>query len=195
MRRKQMILGYPTLSKEDIRTLTAQKLEHIDPALLITPYNNDKEWEERIKSMWWAKCNNDEPGMEKMYLLRDKLLAIGGCEVCMPVTEDDYDDIMQYGQIWDNLRTIRMKGRPSQCHSNAAELWYNNRKSSTEKDFAVIICTGYALSDDGLWRQHSWLIQAGPRSNVLVETTEPRVCYFGFGMTFDQAEDFEYWNS
>ena len=37
------------------------------------------------------------------------------------------------------------------------------------------IPTGYALSDDGLWRQHTW----GLLRNGVLETTEVRLRYFG----------------
>jgi hypothetical protein len=39
----------------------------------------------------------------------------------------------------------------------------------------VVIATGYALSDDGLWRQHSWDVL---RDGIL-ETTKARQKYFG----------------
>lgn len=38
------------------------------------------------------------------------------------------------------------------------------------------IGTGYALSDDGLWRQHSWGLEA---DGVVVETTFERRSYVG----------------
>ena len=37
------------------------------------------------------------------------------------------------------------------------------------------IGTGYALSVDGLWRQHSW----GVARDLIIESTEARVKYFG----------------
>jgi hypothetical protein len=57
----------------------------------------------------------------------------------------------------------------SNCHKNVAEFW--QRRSGN----LIALATGYALSDDGLWRQHSW----GIRSNAIFETTEPRKIYFG----------------
>jgi hypothetical protein len=51
---------------------------------------------------------------------------------------------------------------------NSAALWGKDTKRRQ-------IGTGYALSDDGIWRRHSWVLE-GKR---LSETTVPRECYFG----------------
>jgi hypothetical protein len=39
----------------------------------------------------------------------------------------------------------------SRCHENVARLWTDKRWG------LVAIGTGYALSEDGLWRRHSWV--------------------------------------
>jgi hypothetical protein len=53
------------------------------------------------------------------------------------------------------------------------------------------IVTGYALSDDGLWRQHSWLHDtAGFRRRHTIETTERRIRYFGVWLDEDEARAF-----
>jgi hypothetical protein len=49
------------------------------------------------------------------------------------------------------------------------------------------ICTGYALTRDGMWRQHSWVYT---RSGTVVETTVKRVQYFGFIMNETECEIF-----
>lgn len=77
----------------------------------------------------------------------------------------------------------RMRGEDCHCHSNSALLWEVNKDKT-------VICTGYALSADGMWRQHSWLIHRKPRSNRVVETTEPRILYYGFAMTPELCEEF-----
>ena len=123
-----------------------------------------------------------------MIELHRRLLDIGGVETCFPGYEEDINNILEYGQTWDVLTTQLKRGEPSQCHRNAANLWHNNRNSKT---FRLIMCTGYALSNDGVWRQHSWLIQAKPRANVLIETTVPRIAYHGFAMTTEIAKEFE----
>jgi hypothetical protein len=63
-------------------------------------------------------------------------------------------------------------GDASECHGNTAALWIRAE--------ADAIGTGYALSDDGLWRQHSWGVDA---DGTVVETTERRVAYVGVVLT------------
>ena len=57
--------------------------------------------------------------------------------------------------------------------------------------------TGYALSDDGMWRQHSWCIcDAGEEyieDSIIIETTEKRLAYFGFIMDEEESEEFVCW--
>ena len=189
MRRCDMISGYPTLNRTAVQDLIRQKQEHAK--LHWVPYDGDPGWKERIKENWWAvgyEGSYDKVD-KRMLTLRDKLLSIGGCEACLAFYEEDLEDILEYGQVWDNLPVKRMKGRPSRCHANSANLWFNNRNAYKD-GHTVIICTGYALTEDGVWRQHSWLVHAKPRSNMLIETTVPRIAYFGFGMTYDQASEF-----
>ena len=194
MKRMDAILNYPDLTINEIQDLIKQSKPHTDFSNLITPYSGNKEWEESCRTkMWWGReyTGPVEDKCKPTLALKQLLLAQGGCEACLPAIEEDLAQIISHGQLWDNLTTKRMKGRPCQCHANASELWYNNKDSWRTKGFAVIICTGYALSSDGFWKQHSWLIQAKPRANVLIETTEPRIAYYGFGMPYKMAEEFE----
>jgi len=74
---------------------------------------------------------------------------------------------------------VPIDGRRSQCHTNAAQLWLDKK--------VCAIATGYALSDDGLWRQHSWGVDEDGRA---VETTEERIAYFGFELDEDESREF-----
>lgn len=147
----------------------------------------DKEWQELInKENWWASGYiGDEKGGDKEKELIKKLLTFGGYEVCMPYIEEDADKILSRGQLWYGDRVQVFKGRPSQCHSNICDLWEQNRN-----EHEVAIATGYALSSDGMWRQHSWMMLRGARSVKVIETTEKRVAYFGFVMTQKESFDF-----
>jgi hypothetical protein len=58
--------------------------------------------------------------------------------------------------------------------------------AADEKRLAAIV-TGWALSEDGIWRQHSWGIDWKGR---LVETTLPRTRYFGVYMVRETANEF-----
>jgi len=125
-----------------------------------------------------------QPGLAA---LRVKLLELGGHTVCL-LQEEDLDKIISRGEMFKGRGSLMMKGRPSQCHANSAELWNVNKNK-------VEIVTGYALSLDedglGVWRQHSWLVTKEGR---VVETTTKRKTYFGFRMTTVEAEEFYYNN-
>ena len=84
---------------------------------------------------------------------------------------------------WNPMNTKLMHGKPSKCHANSANLWEQNKDITR-------ICTGYALSKDGMWRQHSWLVWHKARSNQIVETTVKRIAYYGFVMTYDMCQQF-----
>ncbi len=111
--------------------------------------------------------------------LEQKLLSMGG-EMVVPRWEPDQDMILSRGWLWagDNIKIV--SGVPSNCHGNVAEFWRSNPKRYS-------IATGWALSDDGLWRQHSWIFD---RCTV-IETTNPREKYFGFVLTSLEARQFE----
>lgn len=78
-----------------------------------------------------------------------------------------------------------MEGVPNQCHKNSCELWYANNDT-----FDIHICTGYALSQDGLWRQHSWLVAIIENQPKIIETTVDWVAYYGFIRTEEECELF-----
>ncbi len=90
---------------------------------------------------------------------------------------------MQRGQFWYGDKIHIMKGDPGECHRNSSLIWKRNKNS-------IRLVTGYALSDDGMWRQHSWCIWIKPRVNRVIETTAKRIAYFGFVMTLAECERF-----
>lgn len=150
----------------------------------------DKEWENNIKDMWWYHKNNKIPVCaphikfdERMFDLRKKLLSFAGSEVCMPVVDGDLDNILSRGQIWYGDRIQMRIGQQSRCHENSSRLWKNNKDR-------YVLCTGYALTPDGMWRSHSWLVEPRTRKSRIIETTVPRILYFGFAMSKEQAEEF-----
>jgi hypothetical protein len=72
-----------------------------------------------------------------------------------------------------------LPGEDNDCHTNAAVLWTDGTTTA--------IGTGYALSDDGLWRQHSWGVDTG---GTVVETTEERLRYVGLVLSGADAMRF-----
>lgn len=155
----------------------------------------DPEWQERIDAEWWgkkglskglaAKLANGKAIDSRFIELNRLLLSFGGHETCFPAVEEDMAKILERGQLWIGDHSILIKGEPSRCHANSSNLWLANKDKNE-----VAIATGYALSKDGLWRQHTWLVQRNARSVRVIETTVKRVCYFGFVMTDAEAEKF-----
>lgn len=111
-------------------------------------------------------------------LLESKLLAVGGNSVCYQ-SEPHLSEIVERGiQFGGKSRTFR--GERSRCHGNVARLW------NQFKDEGFEIVTGYALTEDGMWRQHSW----GRMDGFTIETTVKRKKYFGVILTKDEAANF-----
>jgi hypothetical protein len=148
-----------------------------------TPINN--EWKENISTCFWSTSYKGDivDHLLKIIALRDKLLSFGGDEACMPVIEPDLNDIISRGQLWPGTRIKMMEGETCHCHANSAYLWDANRHRT-------VLATGYALSNDGMWRQHSWVVQLNSRRNTIIETTKERIAYFGFVMTEEEGNKF-----
>ena len=159
---------------------------------ILTMYGSYRHSSERVNqlSLWESICTNHplHPQMDRrLFDLKERLLSFAGEAVCLPAYEPDLENILSYGQFWLGYNAERMLGEDCHCHSNSALLWEVNKDKT-------VICTGYALSADGMWRQHSWLIHRNPRSNRVVEITRPRVLYYGFAMTPELCERFVSYN-
>src|SRR6266404_1282656 len=74
--------------------------------------------------------------------LKSKLLALGGTTVVWR-EEPHLSVLVEQGHVFD-LESKMTYGAAGQCHANVARLFM------LEDD--IKIATGYALSDDGLWR-------------------------------------------
>jgi len=117
------------------------------------------------------------PDHERLW---NRILQYGGYAV-VPTIEPDLKKLLNKNRAFIDKRTaILVKGSPCHCHANAAFLWNENRGR-------YWILTGYALSPDGLWRQHSWNIDS---RNVPIESTSKRLMYFGFPLTWKESEKF-----
>lgn len=149
----------------------------------------DSDWKKSLKERWWATNYQGVVPEEqtKLLPLRDKLLSFGGEEVCLPAYEEDLERLLADGQFWYGDRVIKMQGLPNQCHSNSSNCWDVNRDK-------IVLCTGYGLSKDGMWRQHSFCIKINPKRNYVVETTVDWVGYFGFVMNLQESESFVFNN-
>lgn len=146
----------------------------------------DEQWRASIASRPWAThYTGNEPLDEELQRLRARLLAFGGHQVCLAYPEPDLEKIMARGQLWYGDIAIKKAGKASRCHSNSALYWLKNSKEQM-----LAIATGYALSEDGMWRQHSWCVKRGKRSLHVIETTCKRIAYYGFVLTDSEAVEF-----
>jgi hypothetical protein len=154
------------------------------PAVPVTmPLDPDDR--RRMVSLYEARLidqDSEKPGYAETFTeLATFLLSLGGHLVVPPM----YPDGMVRRLLVDGLRfsdvplTVE-EGEPNDCHGNVVRLWRGGK---------AMIATGYALSDDGLWREHSW----GVRDGAVVETTEPRQCYWGVLINDDDAGDYASW--
>ena len=126
---------------------------------------------------------SDHLGQQFPESLKSRLLSIGGSEV-VERPEDDADKLQERGREFSTRKVTNMPGAPSQCHANVAAL--------TEANPHVGVVTGWALSDDDRWRQHSWGHNA--KHGVVETTDEPRKKYFGVKLHKKEAEQFRWDN-
>jgi len=103
------------------------------------------------------------------------LLDIGGKRVAIPINDDPgfFEALVEIGQVTTFKKLQIKKSVDGECHSNSASLWSQNRKKYT-------LVTGFGLSDDHIWRRHSWLITL---TGNLIETTIPREVYYGIPLS------------
>jgi hypothetical protein len=102
--------------------------------------------------------------------LATRLLQLGGTKVCVQFTDESWCELyVQGGEMCPTTSVRVVPGRPSNCHINCATLWGQHKAQYR-------LATGYALSDDGVWRGHTWLVSL---DGEVIETTVPRTSYFG----------------
>jgi hypothetical protein len=140
---------------------------------MIKTQKPDRAWLKRARKAGITKRTGEASPLKKL------LLDIGGWAAVIPEIEPDLIKILERGRRFPG-KSRTMRGQPSRCHENSALCWEANTEQCS-------ICTGYALSRDGVWRQHSWILA---HDGTLVETTEKRVQYFGFVMTEEECQEF-----
>ena len=119
----------------------------------------------------------EQPDVKRLKLL---LLRLGGTFIVAPPKPDaDIPALLDSGFVMSGTAKLK-RGKASMCHQNVAASWKARRLG------IIGIATGYALSEDGLWRQHSW----GLLRDGILETTELRVKYFGILLQGDRADYF-----
>jgi hypothetical protein len=114
----------------------------------------------------------------EIHILREKLLALGGEEIVASppeILDPTVPLLADRGQPMPFPAEVYLM-KASNCHGNVVELWRTKKRPGL---FGV--ATGFALFDDGLWRRHSWGVGASKAGYKIVETTDPRMAYFGIG--------------
>jgi hypothetical protein len=118
-------------------------------------------------------------------LLANLLVELGGQFLVAPPGADFYiSNLLEFGFVMSGPVQLNIM-RANSCHQNVSLLWKDRKLGM------VGIGTGYALSDDGLWRRHSW----GVLREGIVETTDNRVKYFGLLLQGSRASQFADRNS
>ena len=118
-----------------------------------------------------------------LFPLEQKLLTLGGTRMVYRY-EPDLKLLLTRGEPFDEPSEL-IPGESGQCHLNVAQIWNEHKEE-------FVIVTGYTLSEDSLWRQHSWLMREQPTAKQyrLIETTIKRVKYFGVILTEAEARSF-----
>ncbi|MCW4017883.1 MAG: hypothetical protein NWF00_04285 [Candidatus Bathyarchaeota archaeon] len=138
---------------------------------------DDPEWAK------WAQTKTEKTLkiMPNLKSLQNRLLSLGGDWVALQ-PEPDLKTLLDKGQIFHG-KIISKSLTPCKCHSNCAQLWDKHPK-------IYRIATGWALSTDGIWRQHTWLL----KGKAIIETTKPRTLYYGIVLRDDEANNFWWQN-
>lgn len=123
-----------------------------------------------------AEHDRANPGYARKWdALSAAVLAHGGDLVVPPLEPEPRPVTIAEGlSVWDpDVVAVRhLAGQDNHCHGNSAELWLTGQADG--------IGTGYALNDDGLWRQHSWALAP---DGAVIETTVGRDLYAGIILT------------
>ena len=138
--------------------------------------------QKRILNRRFRNAVRKQPELKQ---LKKLLLGLGGDFLVAPPRQPDQDipDLLKEGFLFYGPITLR-EMKCGSCHQNVASVWIKKRSE------IVGIATGYALSDDGLWRQHSW----GITRDGIFETTKTRLKYFGIRLQGQKAEFFAFSN-
>jgi hypothetical protein len=159
--------GYESYQHEEVLA------DLIKTAARIRTTPMDADWKSRLEPEIQDAIT--DPARQQ---LRDKLLSYGGEEALVRTSDIPSDEItrlMTRGEFWTGSKADFNKMRAINCHGNSVCLM--------EKGLGEVV-NGYALSQDGMWRNHSWLLQSNGR---LIETTVRRKAYFGVVLSREEV--------
>ncbi len=126
----------------------------------------DPDWVERLRE---KKVTKDTVFPDaKAEALKRKLLQVGGWATIQIDNEPDIDLLLSSGHLFAGRDVEMVEGDVNNCHKNSE--WM------VKDDPTLQLATGYVYSQDGLWRQHSWVM----RGDTILETTPvSRAAYWG----------------
>ena len=177
---RQTMIAIKNQAEDDENHILRENADAIVSAKIPRSGPPDDEGYEALRVRGYT-ADLELPNLSHLTNLRNRLLRLGGWAVILHFEEPDLDDILERGVLVRGKTARMRKGRPRDCHCNAAR----NARAGSD---GIAIMTGYALSEDGAWRQHSWNLDR--TSNRIIETTVKRVAYYGFQMDDDQAARF-----
>jgi hypothetical protein len=120
-----------------------------------------------------AMFKKEDPRIEKL----EKILLSHGGERLALGGGVNFIEVHLKGKLFKPKKKKFKKMEEGACHDNAINLCLKNE--------SYRIGTGWALSEDGIWRQHSWVFDG----ENIIETTVKRKKYFG--VIIDDVVDFE----
>jgi len=136
----------------------------------------DADWMDRLRERsFTADTAFPDSRMQK---LKMRMLDEIGAAVCINGFDEDTPALMIRGDFYLSEDAEFRKGENCRCHGNSAAIW-------KEDDERYCIMTGYAMSNDAVWRQHSWVWDN--ENERIIETTEDRLLYYGFKMTHKEC--------
>ncbi|RZT77219.1 hypothetical protein EV382_0365 [Micromonospora violae] len=149
------------------------RCDHVAPVPLYPlPVALPSDERERLLSLYRDRVDT-YAGVDAGYRQRWRswcgtLLSFGGSLVVPPARPDfDLEELLASGSAFGSAVQC-VQGDAGKCHRNVAVCWIDGAIES--------IGTGYALSADELWRQHSWGVDS---DGAVVETTDERRAYVG----------------
>ena len=113
----------------------------------------------------------------QMKKLSSVLMGLGGISVASEEPDRDLEKVLARGHQFAIEGRRFVPGQANQCHQNVARMYLDPEFRTAR------IATGYGLSVDGTWLQHSWLIHGGK----IVETTVPFEVYYGCELSDDES--------
>jgi hypothetical protein len=133
--------------------------------------------EKRLLNHRFREASAQQP---ELRLLKPLLLKLGGAYVVAPQRPDpDLSLLIESGFVTSGAVLVKSMDHHA-CHRNVAKVW------KARKHGIVAIGSGYALSSDDLWWEHSW----GIRREGILETTKQRLKYFGLVLQGAKANSF-----